>query len=164
VKTALLAVLALLGQRLLGAPGMPDWSSLVVVPAVVIVAPALLEHGRRRILPSMLLGLGWDLVLEPVVGPGGIAWSATALALGGLAGIVADRSVKAWFGFGMAAALLLAATRAAALAPLGLSLGLTPWRLLVYTVATGLWCALVGWLRTLDLPSRWRVWRARRLR
>ena len=164
MKVALLAAATLIVQRALGWPGMPSWAGLITLPMVLLVAAALLQHGSRWTQLAIPLGLGWDLLLEPVVGPGGIAWSAAALALSGLAGVVADRSPKAWFAFGAAGTAVLLLTRAATLVPLGLG-GPIRWSpLLVNLVTTAALCGLVGWLRMLDLPSRWRRHRARKLR
>ena len=164
MKLALLIAFTLLLQRAMGAPGGPQWSGLVLLPMVWIVGPSLNAVGRRWIWVGMVIGLGWDLVMEPIVGPGGIAWSAAALAVAGLAGIVADRSPKAWFVFaGVATAVMLTVHRLA-LMPLGIAAG---WRwtdLGLSVVATAAWCGFVGWVLTLDLVSRWRAWRARKLR
>lgn len=161
---ALLIAVTLLLQRALGAPGGPAWSGLVVLPAVWIAGPALRSAGLRWVWVAMVIGLGWDLLMESIVGPGGIAWSAAALAVVRLAGFVADRSPKAWFVFGgLAAAVMLAVQRLALLA-LGVDVG---WRLTdlgLTALATGLWCGVVGWIISLDVPSRWSAWRARKLR
>jgi hypothetical protein len=131
---------------------------------VLLVAAALLQHGSRWTQLAIPLGLGWDLLLEPVVGPGGIAWSAAALALSGLAGVVADRSPKAWFAFGAAGTVVMVLTRAASLVPLGLWSPIQWSPLLINLLATAALCGLVGWLRMQDLGSRWRGYRARKLR
>ena len=164
VRIAVLAAIALMTQRALGWPGMPGWAGMVTLPMVLLVAAALLQHGSRWTQLAIPLGLGWDLLLEPVVGPGGIAWSAAALALSGLAGVVADRSARAWFAFGAAGTAVMALTRAVTLLPLGMWRPI-PWpHLLINLFATALLCGLIGWLRALDIPSRWRTYRARKLR
>jgi hypothetical protein len=164
MKAALLAAAALVLQRALGWPGMPSWAGLVVLPMVFVVGPSLLRYDRRWTLLAIVLGLGWDLMLEPVVGPGGIAWSAAALALSALAGIVADRSPKAWFAFGAASTSTVPGVQSLALLPLGLT-SPVDWRLLLLTtLATAVWCGVVGWMRALDVPARWRSYRARTLR
>jgi len=164
MKLALLAAATLIVQRALGWPGMPYWAGLVTLPMVLLVAAALLQHGSRWTLLAIPLGLGWDLLLEPIVGPGGIAWSAAALALSGLAGFVADRSPKAWFAFGAAGTAVMLLMRAAALVPLGLRSQMQWSPFLINLLTTAALCGLVGWLRVLDLPSRWRSYRARKLR
>ena len=103
-------------------------------------------------------------MLEPVVGPGGIAWSAAALALNGLAGVVADRSPKAWAGFGVAAAVIVTLVHHLAVLPLGLGSSLSAAQVLRTAVFTGAWCGLVGLVFALNVPQRWRALRARRLR
>ncbi len=164
MTVALMAGATVLLQRALGWPGIPGWLCLAVLPMVWIVGPALLQYDRRWTQLAILLGLAWDLLLEPVVGPGGVAWSAAALALSGLAGIVADRSTKAWFVFGAAGTVVLLLVRAAVLMPLGLGEPLNWRQLLLSTLLTALWCGLVGWVRALDVGARWSSWRARRLR
>jgi hypothetical protein len=151
-------------QRALGWPGGPSWSVLVLLPMVFLVGPALIHHDRRWVHLAIILGLAWDLVMEPVIGPGGIAWSASALVISRLAGIVADRSAKAWFAFGAVGAATVILVRRLALLPLGIT---EPWRwtdLVLSFGLTALWCGAVGWVRALDLPARWRVYRARKLR
>jgi hypothetical protein len=164
MKVAILAAATLMLQRALGWPGMPGWASLVTLPMVLLVAAALLQHGSRWTQLAIPLGLGWDLLLEPVVGPGGIAWSVAALALSGLAGVVADRSPKAWFAFGAAGTAVMVTTRAVTLLPLGMWRPI-PWSPLVTNLlATAILCGLIGWLRARDIPSRWRAYRVRKLR
>lgn len=161
---SLLIAVSLLLQRALGAPGGPQWAGLVLIPVVWIAGPALLTSGRRWVWIAMVIGLGWDLLMEPVIGPGGIAWSAAALACLRLAGIVADRSAKAWFAFGGFAAAVVLTVHRVSLVPLRMAPG---WRWIdvaASILATAAWCGLVGWVLSLDLPSRWRSWRARKLR
>lgn len=163
IRIALIA-LSLVGQRLLGVPGAPPWASELLLPMVFLVDPALRDTARQRAMHFLWLGLAWDLVLEPVVGPGGIAWSASALAMNALGGVLADRSTRAWAALGGLGALLVALTRAAAELPLGV---LSPFGLdhVLRSVAlTAGWCGLVGFLLGLGLPDRWRRYRARRLR
>lgn len=157
-------LLTLAAQRVLGLPGLPGWAADPLLPAVWIVAAALRSRERPWPLAALLIGLGWDLVLEPVVGPGGIAWSAAALALNGLAGVVADRSPKAWAGFGATAAALVTLVHHLAVLPLGLGSSLSAAQVLRTAVFTGAWCGLVGLVSALGLPQRWRTLRARRLR
>ncbi len=164
MKMVALAVATLVLQRALGWPGMPQAASLVMLPMVLIVAGALLHHGYRWTQLAILLGLGWDLLLEPVVGPGGIAWSVAALGLCGLAGVVADRSAKAWIAFGAVGTLLVIVVRMLMLLPLGLHAA-TVWSAwLVNVLTTAMWCGLVGWLRAQDLAARWTAYRTRKLR
>ncbi len=87
--------------------------------------------------------IAWDILLEPVVGPGGIAWSAAAVALYALAGVVADRSAKAWAGFGAVGAAVIFVVHHLALFPLGLAPSFTAMHLIRTTLLTGAWCGLV---------------------
>lgn len=162
---ALLVVLTMAVQVALTAPGSPVWAAEVLLPMVWIVGPAMRLHSPRWSYLALALGLGWDLVLgEVVIGPGGIAWSAAALATFSAAGIVADRSPRAWFGLGAAGALVFLSVRYLALLPLGLATPI-PWSTLVRSpLLTGAWCGLVGVVLALDLPARYRQRRARKLR
>ena len=114
---------------------------------VWLVGPALLRGGRRWVWISVSIGLGWDLLLEPVIGPGAIAWSASALLLLWLATIVADRSPKAWLAFGAVATAVVILVHRVAMLPLCV---IRPARWIDLALAvsvTALWCGLVGWLR-----------------
>ena len=89
--------------------------------------------------------------MEPVIGPGGIAWSAGALVINRLAGIVADRSARAWFAFGAVGTATVTLVHRLALLPLGIT---EPWRwidLVLSLGLTALWCGTVGWIRALEV-------------
>jgi len=164
MKTAALVLLALFAQRLLGIPGLPSWSSEVLLPMALVVAMSLKRRERRWPYEALLLGLGWDAVLEPVVGPGGIAWSAAALCLSAASRLVADRSPRAWVGFGAVGTVVVLVVQRLALLPLGLG---TSWNLpsMIRTVLfTALWCGVVGAISTLHLQKHWHAYRARKLR
>jgi hypothetical protein len=164
MKTVVLVVLSLVVQAALGWPDAPVWLSAVLVPMVFVVGPPLLLEERRWPHFALALGLAWDLALEPVVGPGAIAWSAAAVTVGFVVPLVADRSPRAWFAFGALGASMMIVVRHLALWPLGLSSGWS-WRyLLISVVLTSLWCGLVGSVLALDLPARWRSHRLRKLR
>jgi len=159
-----LALLAIFVQRLFGMPGLPPWLAEILLPMALIVAVSL--KGRERHWPyeALLLGLGWDAVLEPVVGPGGIAWSAVALCLLAVARLVADRSPKSWAGFGAIGAVVVLVVQRLAMLPLGLGIS---WNLpsMIRTVLfTALWCGAVGTVSSFDLPKHWRAYRVRKLR
>ena len=164
MKGILLVAVALTMQAALGWPGAPWLASAVLLPMVFVIGPPLLREERRWPHSAIALGLAWDLVLEPVVGPGAIAWSAAAVAVGSLVPLVADRSPRAWVAFGALGAAVLIVARHLARMPLGLPSDLG-WRwLLAAVVLTAVWCGCVGWLIALDLPERWRAHRARKLR
>lgn len=159
-----LIALSLLGQRLFGAPGMPPWAGELLLPMAFVVGLALRHKPWRSAIPGLWLGLAWDVALEQVVGPGGIAWCAAGLATRAVGGMLADRSTRAWAVLGGLGALLVVLTRAAVELPLG---GLTSFgvdHVLRSVALTAGWCGLVGWVRGLDLPGRWRLHRSRRLR
>jgi hypothetical protein len=164
VRTAILVALALALQVTFGWPGAPGWLAAVLLPMVFVIGPPLIHPERRWPHAALALGLGWDLVLEPVIGPGAIAWSVSAVVIGSVVPLVTDRSPRAWLAFGALGALIMTVVRHLTLVPLGLSTVLTM-RSVVLTVAlTAIWCCLMGWLLALDLPARWRVFRARKLR
>lgn len=160
----LLAVGALLTQVAFGLPGAPAWLAAVLLPTVFIVGGPLRSGERRWPHAAIGLGLAWDLMLEPVIGPGAIAWSAAAITIGAVVPLVADRSPRAWFAFGALGAALMIFVRRLALIPLGLAADLSWSYVFTSVVLTGAWCGLVGWILALDLPSRWRTHRARKLR
>jgi hypothetical protein len=164
VKAAILVTFALVAQVALGLPESPTWLTAILLPMVFVVGPPLLMADRRWPHSALLLGLAWDLVLEPVVGPGAIAWSASAVAVGFVVPLVADRSPRAWIAFGALGAGLMIVVRHVALMPLGLAAELTGSYVLLSVVLTSLWCGLVGWMIALDLPTRWITHRARKLR
>ena len=164
MKTIGLALLALFVQRLLGMPGLPPWPAEILLPMALIVAMSLKPHERHWPYEALLLGLAWDAVLEPVVGPGGIAWSAAALCLFAVARLVADRSPKSWAGCGAIGAAVVLVMHRLAMLPLGLGVS---WNLpsIIRTVLfTALWCGAIGTLSVLDLPKHWHAYRVRKLR
>ena len=164
MKHALLIAMTLLAQRALGVPGGPEYSGLLLLPMVWIVGPALLGNNRRWVWIGLVMGLGWDGLMEPIIGPSGIAWSAAALVVFRLANFVADRSSKAWFVFGGIGAVVVNLVHRLVLLLLGVG---EPWRwidLAAGMAVTAVWCGLVGWILSLDLPARWRAYRVRRLR
>lgn len=163
-KTIAIAALTLIAQLALRAPGLPVWPTEIILPTVLIVAASLRSRERHWPYAALLLGLGWDLLLEPVIGPGGIAWSAAALCLHALASVVADRSTKAWIGFGAVGALVVTLAHEAALLPLGLSNSMTLPHVIRTAVFSGVWCGLVSGILVLDIPRRWRAYRVRKLR
>ena len=164
MKVALLVTLTLVAQIVLGLPESPPWLTAILLPMVFVVGPPLLMADRRWPHFALLLGLAWDLVIEPVVGPGAIAWSASAVAVSYVVPLVADRSPRAWAAFGALGAGLMIVVRQLALMPLGLAAELTGSYVLLSVSLTSLWCGLVGWIIALELPMRWATYRARKLR
>jgi hypothetical protein len=164
IRIILLVALTLLVQRMLGLPGLPLWTAEILLPVAWIVAAALLQKERGWPYHALILGLAWDVLFEPVIGPGGIAWSAACLVLYALAGLAADRSPKMWVVFGAVGAAVITLIHRAALVPLGFPFSLTPGHWFRVVLFTGVWCGLVGATLRLDLPSQWRAYRSRKLR
>lgn len=164
LQILVLAFASLIVQRIFGVPGMPRFLSLILLPMVWIVALSLLRKERHWPWEALILGLAWDLLLGPVVGPGGIAWTASCLGLFALAGVVADRSPKAWAAFGAVGAVIVILVQRLAAAPLGLSTSLTLEDTIWSSLLTGLWCGVAGTILSLDLGKRWRAYRVRKLR
>ena len=75
----LLVVATFVVQRMLGLPGVPVWAGDVWLPMVWLVGLSLLHPRSRWPYAGIALGLAWDVTLELLVGPGGIAWSAAQL-------------------------------------------------------------------------------------
>ncbi len=163
-KIILLAALTLAAQRLLGVPPVPAFLSLVILPMVWVVANVLLQSERHWPYEVLLLGLAWDLLFGPVVGPGGIAWTAASFALFWMASVVADRSPKAWAAFGSVGTLVMHLVHRLALIPLGLASFPTLPDVLWSAVLTGIWSGLAGTILALDVGKRWRAYRVRKLR
>ncbi len=157
-------VATFVAQRMLSLPGMPVWAGDVWLPMVWVVGPALLHSRPRWPYAGIGMGLAWDVTMEPLIGPGGIAWSAAQLAVGAAAAVVAGRRTRTWVGLGALGAVVVIAGRAAALLPLGQAEPLDPVVIARTAVLTGAWCGLVGWFLAADLPARWQSYRARRLR
>lgn len=164
VKIAILAAVTLIGQRAFGLPGLPAWLEHIILPMVWIVAASLLRKERHWPYEALLLGLAWDLLFCPVIGPGGIAWTAACLSLYGLASVVADRSPRAWLAFGAVGTLVVILVQRLALMPLGLATSLTLRDLMWSVLLTGLWCGLVGTALAFDFGKHWRAYRVRKLR
>ena len=163
-KIAILAALTLALQRVLGMPGMPAWFGHFILPMIWVVAASLVRKERHWPYEALLLGLAWDLLFGPVVGPGGIAWSAACLSLYGLASVVADRSPRAWAAFGAVGAVVVILVQRLAVMPLGLETFLTFSQLVWSALLTGLWYGFVGTVLALDLGKHWRAYQVRKLR
>jgi len=163
-KIAVLVAVTLVLQRVLGMPGMPAWFGHLILPMIWIVAASLVRKERHWPYEALLLGLAWDLLFGPVVGPGGIAWTAACLSLYGLASVVADRSPRAWAAFGAVGAVVVILVQRLAVMPLGLASFLTFGQLAWSALLTGLWCGFVGTVLALDLGKHWRAYQVRTLR
>jgi len=164
MRTPLLVAATLFGQLLLGCPGVPALLGDINLPVVWIVGPTMLRYERGWPYLALAIGLTWDIVLaEDLVGPGGIAWSASALICSLLAGLVADRSPRAWFFFGAVATATIIIVRQLALLPLGRASWAWLYVARSMLLSAG-WCGLVGFTLSLGLPQRWQRYRSRRLR
>lgn len=164
IKIAVLVAVTLVFQRVLGMPGMPAWFGHLILPMIWIVAASLVRKERHWPYEALLLGLAWDLLFGPVIGPGGIAWTAACLSLYGLASVVADRSPRAWAAFGAVGAVVVILVQRLAVMPLGLASFLTLSQLAWSALLTGLWCGFVGTVLALDLGKYWRAYQIRKLR
>lgn len=164
MKITLAVALSLVVQRALGWPGLPAWAGDALLPMAFIVANAMLHRSSRWPYAGLAVGLGWDLLMEGLIGPGAIAWSAAALAVNAIAGVVADRSSRAWAAAGALGALVMVLAHSLSLLPLGLPSPLSLEMVLRTMVLSAAWCGLVGWLVRLDLPNRWQLYRSRKLR
>jgi len=164
IRIAILAAVTLALQRVLGMPGMPAWFGHLILPMIWIVAASLVRKERHWPYEALLLGLAWDLLFGPVVGPGAIAWTAACLSLYGLASVVADRSPRAWAAFGAVGAVVVILVQRLAVMPLGLASFLTFGQLAWSAVLTALWCGFVGTVLALDLGRHWRAFQVRKLR
>lgn len=163
-RIVILAAATLIVQRVFGMPGVPAFLSQIILPMAWIVAASLIRKERRWPYEALLLGLAWDLLFGPVVGPGGIAWTAACLGMYGLASVVADRSPRAWAAFGAVGAVIVILVQRLAVMPLGLATSLTLQHLMWSALLTGLWCGLVGTVLALEFGKHWRAYRVRRLR
>ena len=164
MKTAILIVLTLVAQRMLVLPGMPSWGAVVLLPAAWVVGFSLDRKYEHPFLFGVALGLAMDLLLQPLVGPGGIAWSLASLVARWAAARVAARSPLTWAGMGALVAALVPLGRSLAEAPFGVAAAPIPQNFLAGVALTSLWCGLVGWALSLNVPERWRRMRTRKLR
>lgn len=163
--TALMLIVATLAaQRVLSLPQAPLWATALLLPMPWVVGPALLTDNRRWYSMSFAVGLLWDALFEPVIGPGAISWSCAAAVAWGLAGVIVNRGPRSWFAFGSLGAAVFWSVRLLSQAIVGLHL--TPGLTWVFgsILLSGLLCGFIGWLLWIDLPRQWRMFRARRLR
>ena len=74
-----LVLVTMATQRLLGQPQTTFLATAILLPMPWVIGPPLLLQNRRWYWLSFAIGFAWDLLFEPVVGIGAIAWSAPAL-------------------------------------------------------------------------------------
>jgi len=163
-RLAALFILTLAVQRLLGGISSHPYAAAVLLPMPWIIAPPLRRFDLNWYWLSFPLGLGWDILFEPVIGPGAVAWSVPALVIWAGASIVAKRKAPMWFVSGAVGTILFWSVRALCMIPLDLP-AMPTWRwLAISALVTGLWCVVVQTILTQDLPGKWRSYRSRRLR
>ncbi len=164
MTTGSLVLVSFVLQRLLMHPALPAVAGELWLPLVWLVWAPLREDRAWPLWALVALGLGWDLLAEPVIGPGGIAWSAAGLAVGWAARRIAHRSPAAWAGAGALAAAVVLLVRWCCLLPLGLHIQ-AGWAASGRVVLlAALWCAAVGTVAGIDVAGTWRRFRRRRLR
>jgi len=164
LKVLALVTLTLTIERLLGHPGVWVQATAVLLPMPWVIGPPLLDFNRRWYWLAFPLGLGWDLFFEPVIGIGAIAWSVPALFAWFGTSIISDRKIAAWFAFGAGGTVGFWLIRSICYLPLSLPRNTTWTWIGISALLTGLWCALIHGIITLDFPTRWRQRRAHRLR
>ncbi len=164
LKTIVLVAVTLAVQRLLGYPQSLPSAAAVLLPMPWVIGPPLLGQERRWYWLAFGIGLGWDLLFEPVIGIGAIAWSAPALCAWIGASVMAQRKTRAWFVYGAGGTLVFWLVHSVCYLPLGLPTGPSWAWIGGSALLTGFWCAAVHAVLALDLPMRWRQHRARRLR
>lgn len=164
LTTFVLIFFTLAAQRLLGLPHAWPLATAVLLPMPWIVGPPLKDFDRHWYWISFAIGFGWDLLFEPIVGIGAIAWSAPALIVWVGSSVVAERRTRAWFVFGALGTLVFWFVRFICYIPLGLP-GTPTWSWIgVSSLLTGAWCASINGLLVLNLPARWQQRQRRRLR
>ena len=164
MKVFLAVLLTYMVQWMLGIPAAPSWLQWVLLPMVWIVAPPMRHRFDRIFFVGLALGLGWDLLFEPIVGPGMIAWSATALVVAWIIRKVGDHSARSWSILGAVGTVLVSGVAYLALLPLGAASLPRLADLAVGAILTGLWCGLVAFVLAMNLPARVRRYRRSRLR
>ncbi|RLE23566.1 MAG: hypothetical protein DRJ65_11570 [Acidobacteria bacterium] len=164
LKIFVLVAVTLAAQRLLGHPQTMPYAAALLLPMPWVIGPPLLALERRWYWLAFGIGLSWDLLFEPVIGTGAIAWSAPALCTWIGASIMAEQRTRAWFVFGAGGTLVFWLVRSICYFPLGLP-GTPTWSWIgASALLTGLWCASVHAVLAFDLPARWRQRRTHRLR
>lgn len=164
IKIFALLTVTLAAQRLLGQPQSLPLAAAVLLPMPWIVGPPLQDLDGRWYWLSFAVGFGWDLLFEPVIGVGAIAWSAPALMVWIGSSVVAERRTRAWFVFGASGTVVFWLVRWICNIPLSVP-GTPTWTWMGGSaLLTGAWCAAIHGVFVLDLPARWRQRQRRRLR
>lgn len=164
MKLAVAAVLSFVVQWILGMPVFPAWAQGVLLPMVWVVGPPMRHRTQHVFLTGLGLGLTWDLLFEPIVGPGAIAWSAAALIVAWTVRRVGKHSVLSWGLLGAGGTVLVAGFRFLALIPLGRAVPPPLVQIAAGTAGTGLLCAVAVLILGMDLSGRVRRYRRGRLR
>ncbi len=164
MSTGVLVLLTLVVQRLMAHPALPEIAGELWLPVVWLVWPPLRQDRNWPLWALVVLGLCWDVLMEPVIGPGGISWSAAGLAVGWAARRIAGRSPAAWAGAGALAAAMVLSTRWLSLLPLGLHLPIAWPAAGRVVLMAALLCAAVGTVARVDVAEARRRFRRRRLR
>jgi len=159
-----LVAITLAAQSLLGHPKAPFLGAAILLPMPWLIGPPLLDFNRRWYWLSFPIGVGWDLLFEPVIGIGAIAWSAPALITWFGTSIAAERRTRAWFAAGAGSTVVFWLIRSLCYLPMDLPRMPTWTWIGISAVLTGVWCVTVHIVIVLDLPTRWRQRQARRLR
>jgi hypothetical protein len=164
LKILALVTVTLAVQRLLGHPKASILATALLLPMPWLIGPPLLDFDRRWYWLSFPIGIGWDLLFEPVIGIGAIAWSVPALMAWMVTSIAAERRAGAWFAAGAGGTVVFWLIRSICSMPLDLP-GTPTWSWIgASALMTGVWCTVVYGVMALDLPARWRQHQIRRLR
>ncbi len=164
MKLAVAVVLSYVVQWILGMPAFPTWAQGVLLPMVWVVGPPMRHSTRHVFLTGLGLGLAWDLLFEPIVGPGAIAWSAAALIVAWTVRRVGKHSALSWGLLGAGGTALVAGCRFLSLLPLGRAASPPLVQIAAGTVGTGLVCSVAALILGMNLPGRIRRYRRGRLR
>jgi len=164
IRLAVLLFLSFVFQVLVGLLGSGSGLLPPLLLLPWILAPPLAKANRRYFYLSFVIGLGWDLCFETVIGPGLIAWSLSAAAIWWLLSKLGSRALWVWAGLGTVASILFWLSRAFSLRLLGLPSGMTLPGMLFSALSTGVVAFLVGFVFKMDVPDRWRRRRMRKLR
>lgn len=158
----LLLIVSFVVQALVEIWYLPGIHLLVLLPW--ILAPAILNWDHRWFLLSFLIGLGWDLSFEAIIGPGMISWSMAAAFLWWLLSKVSGRAWWTWGAWSIPVTMLFWIFRSLSLRLLGVSSGLGVNEFMISVLSTSIYCLFLGIILKADLPSRWRRKQLRKLK